>query len=68
MESEAEVTQQKTMQKSATLSENLDKKSKKTQKMIGQMSVNVIRYEMFLKGNTLASTEQGPLLNSSKLI
>ena len=62
MESEAEVTQEKTMQKSATLSENLDKKSKKTQKMIGQMSVNVIRYEMFLKGNSLTSTKQGATL------
>ena len=50
MEAEASVTQNKDMSKEAALSEKLDKKTTKVQKMVGQMAVNVIRYEMFLKG------------------
>ena len=50
MEAEASVTQKKDMSKEASLNEKLDKKSTKVQKMVGQMAVNVIRYEMFLKG------------------
>ena len=50
MEAEASVMQNKDMSKEAALSEKLDKKTTKVQKMVGQMADNVIRYEMFLKG------------------
>ena len=50
MEAEASVMQNKDMSKEAVLSEKLDKKTTKVQKMVGQMAVYVIRYEMFLIG------------------
>ena len=50
MDAEASVMQNKDMSKEAALSEKLDKKTTKVQKMVGQMAVYVIRYEMFLKG------------------